>query len=252
MLEAVTRVYRQTRKKHDQVFNTYVMRPLAAVVVVAVAPSGVTPNQITLLNLAVFVGASAMLVTLPSWLGGLAAVGVLEASYCLDCVDGMLARYKGLASKEGHLFDFFTDELKALLLVAALAVRAWRAGGFGLDAQVWHAGDARFLLGGVAGVLIVASALSLTNFVRRPELSGRETTVEAYYEAAGPATSPNALSRLLSLLATFVKWLNHYPSHIWMWALLGRMDAYLWLYVVLNAAYLARGWVSLALRFSRS
>jgi phosphatidylglycerophosphate synthase len=251
MLEAVTRVYRQTRKKHDQVFNTYVMRPLAAVVVVAVAPSGVTPNQITLLNLAVFVGGSAMLVTIPSWLGGLAAVAVLEASYCLDCVDGMLARYKGLASKEGHLFDFFTDELKALLLVAALAVRAWRAGGFGLDAQVWNAGDARFLLGGVAGVLIVASALSLTNFVRRPELSGRETTVEAYYEAAGPATSPNGLSRLLSLFAMFVKWLNHYPSHIWLWALLGRMDAYLWLYVGLNAAYLARGWVSLVLRFSR-
>ena len=43
----------------------------------------------------------------------LISIAVLEASYCLDCVDGMLARHKKIASKEGHLFDFFTDELKA-------------------------------------------------------------------------------------------------------------------------------------------
>src|SRR5579859_2305514 len=131
MLAAAVRVYRKTRKKHDQLFNSYVMRPLAAVVVAAIAPTRVTPNQITLLNLAVFVAAAALLVALPSWRGALIAVAVLEISYCLDCVDGMLARFKGLASKAGHLFDFFTDELKALLLVAALSVRAWRIGGVG-------------------------------------------------------------------------------------------------------------------------
>jgi hypothetical protein len=112
MLATAARVYRETRKRHDQLFNAYVMRPIAAVVVAALAPSRVTPNQVTVVNLAVFVVAAAMLVALPSWRGGLAAVAVLEASYCLDCVDGMLARYKGLASKTGHLFDFFTDELR--------------------------------------------------------------------------------------------------------------------------------------------
>jgi hypothetical protein len=251
MLEAVTRVYRQTRKRHDQIFNTYVMRPLAAVVVVALGPTGVTPNQVTLLNLAVFVLASGMLVAFPSWRGGVAAVAMLEASYCLDCVDGMLARHKGLASKTGQLFDFFTDELKALLLAGSLAVRFWRSGGLGIDAQWWSPGDPRFLLGGISGVLIVASALSLTNFVRRPELSGRETTVDAYYETVSAPQAQSLRGRLLSLLATFVRWLNHYPSHIWLWALLGRMDAYLWLYVGLNAAYLARGWLGLVIRFSR-
>lgn len=251
MLEAVAHVYHQTRKKHDQLFNTYVMRPVAAVVVVAVAPTGVTPNQITLLNLAFFVLASAMLVMLPSWRGGLAAIAVLEVSYCLDCVDGMLARHKKLASKTGQLFDFFTDELKALLLVGSLAVRFWRSGGVGLDAQWWPPGDARFLLGGIAGVGVVASALSLTNFVRRPELSGRETSQEAYYETVAAPKTQTLPRRVLSWLGIFVRWLNHYPSHIWLWALLGRMDAYLWLYVGLNAAYLARGWLGLVLRFSR-
>jgi phosphatidylglycerophosphate synthase len=250
MFASAARVYRETRKKHDQLFNTYVMRPIAAVVVAIVAPTRVTPNQLTLANLAIFVAAAALLVACPSWGGGLAAVAVLEVSYCFDCADGMLARYKHLASKAGHLFDFFTDELKALLLVAALSVRGWRAGGIGVDLGVWAPGDARFLLGGVLGVLVVASAISLTNFVRRPELSGRETTVEAFYDAS--ASAPRSLvGRLASLGATFLRWLNHYPSHIWLWALAGRMDAYLWLYVALNLVYLARGWLGLVVRFGK-
>jgi hypothetical protein len=252
MPTTAAQIYRETRKKHDQLFNTYVMRPIAAVVVRVVAPSRVTPNQLTLLNLAIFVVAAGMLIALPAWSGGLAAVAVLEVSYCFDCADGMLARHKKLASKTGHLFDFFTDELKAVLLVAALAVRSWRAGGLGIDGRLWEAGDARFLLAGVVAVVLVASAISLTNFVRRPELSGRETSVDAFYEAAAAPAHASPVARAASLAATFLKWLNHYPSHIWIWALLGRMDAYFWVYAALNALYLGRGWLGLALRFGRS
>jgi phosphatidylglycerophosphate synthase len=251
MFRAAARVYRETRKNHDQLFNTYVMRPIAALLVAAVAPTGVTPNQLTLANLGIFVGAAALLVACPSWAGGLAGVAVLEISYCFDCADGMLARFKKLASKTGHLFDFFTDELKALLLVASLSVRIWRSGGIGFDGAAWPAGDARFLLGGISGVLVVASALSLTNFVRRPELSGRETTVEAFYESA--TLSRRTLAGWAgALIATFLRWLNHYPSHIWIWALAGRLDAYAWIYIALNGVYLARGWLGLVLRFGRS
>jgi phosphatidylserine synthase len=251
MLRTAARVYRETRKKHDQLFNTYLMRPLAAVLVAVVAPTRVTPNQLTLLNLAVFVVSAALLIALPSWAGGLGAVAVLEVSYCFDCADGMLARFKHLASKTGHLFDFFTDEAKAVLLAGALAVRAWRAGGIGADGHIWAAGDDRFLLAGVVGVIIVASAISLTNFVRRPELSGRETTVDAFYESADPTRPVGLVARLASLATTFLRWLNHYPSHLWLWALAGRMDAYFWIYVALNAVYLARGWLGLVARFGR-
>lgn len=237
------RVYRVTRKKHDQLFNAYVMRPAAAVLVAAVARTRVTPNQLTLLNLVVFAVAAPMLVALPTWRGGLAAIAVLEASYWLDCADGMLARYKNIASKAGHLLDFFTDELKATMLVGALALRAWRAGGYGLYLRWWTAGDVRFLLAGMAGVAIIASALSLTNFVRRPELSGRETTVEAHYETVSDKPSP---------ITTFLRFLNHYPSHIWIWAIADRMDAYMWIWIALNLLYLARGWLGLFVRFAKS
>ena len=248
MLTTAARVYRETRKKHDQLFNVYLMRPLAAVVVAAVHRTGITPNQVTLLNLAVFLVAAGMLVALPSWTGGVADIAVLEASYCLDCADGMLARFKKLASKAGHLFDFFTDELKAVLLVGALAVRAWRAGGVGLDMTLWPAGDSRFLLAGIAGVAVIASAISLTNFVRSPELSGKAATVEAYYETV----EQQPKQTLGSLVATFLRFLNHYPSHIWIWALAGHMDAYMWLWIALNTLYLGRGWLGLLLRFGRS
>jgi hypothetical protein len=249
MRHSLARVYRETRKKHDQLFNTYVMRPVAAVFVTALAPTRITPNQVTLLNLAVFVVAAGMLIGMPSWGGGMAAVGVLELSYCLDCVDGMLARYKGLASKEGHLFDFFTDELKAVLLVGSLAVRAWRTGGVGVDGHMWTAGDPRFLLGGIAGVVVVASAVSLTTFVRRPELSGRATTVESHYEAA--TRTAGAPPSAVALLMTFLRFVNHYPSHIWLWALAGRMEGYLWIWTATSGLYLARGWLGLTLRFGR-
>ncbi|MCC6648774.1 MAG: CDP-alcohol phosphatidyltransferase family protein [Polyangiaceae bacterium] len=226
------------------------MRPLAAVVVAALERSPVTPNQLTLLNLAIFLVAAALFVGAPSQAGGLAAVAVLELSYLFDCADGMLARLRKTASPTGHLFDFFTDEAKATLLAAAMGVRLYRTGGLGVDLAAWPAGDARFLLACVVEVVVVASAISLTNFVRRPELTGKETPTEAHYEANAPSTALGA--RLVRAPMALLQLLNHYPSHLWLWVALGRLDAYFWLYLALNSLYLARGWLGLVLRFGRS
>ncbi len=251
MLSTGWTIYKTTRKKHDLLFNVYVMRPVAAQVVALLSPTRVTPNQVTLVNLFVFLVGIAMLIALPSFHGALVGVAVLEASYCLDCVDGMLARHKGIASKEGHLFDFFTDELKALLLASALGVRLWRTGGLGLDLRPWPAGSNAFLLAGIAGAVVVASALSLTNFVRRPELSGRETTVEAHYEVNVERRAASMVGRIAQQVTAFLRFLNHYPSHIWLFAIGGRLDVFYWIYLALNLLYLARGWLGLILRFGR-
>jgi phosphatidylglycerophosphate synthase len=251
MLGKGWRIYKETRKSHDLVFNTYVMRPVAAQLVALLAPTGVTPNQVTLVNLLFFLIAGAVLVAFPSYLGGLIAILVLEWSYCLDCVDGMLARHKKIASKEGHLFDFFTDELKALVLAAVLGIRLWRTGGLGLDGSAWPAGSPNFLLAGIAGAVVLASAVSLTNFVRRPELSGRATTVEAHYEANVEAKASSPLGRAAQLVTTFLRFLNHYPSHLWLFAAASRLDVFFWIYVSINLLYLARGWLGIILRFGR-
>lgn len=251
MLTAVKAIYLGTRKKHDQLWNVYFMRPLAACVVVVAARTPVTPNQLTLLNLGIFLVSAAFLPLLPTYEGGLIAIGVLELSYLFDCADGMLARHKKLASKEGHLFDFFTDELKAILLASVLALRLHRTGGFGPGAAAWPAGDTRFLFAGMAAAVIVASAISLTNFVRRPEIAGRETTVEAYYEAAQEKKSTSVVGRVAGLAMMLLRFLNHYPSHIWLFALAGRFDVFFWMYAALNLLYLGKGWLGLVLRFGR-
>jgi len=251
MLGRVKQIYLATRKKHDQLFNVYFMRPLAAGVVAIVARTPVTPNQLTILNLAIFVASAALLVALPTPGGALIAVGVLEFSYLFDCADGMLARHKKIASKEGHLFDFFTDEIKAVLLAGSLGVRLWRTGGIGALGAPWEAGDPAFLLAAIAGVTVLASATSLTNFVRRPELTGQETPVEAHYETVQQQKKTSAPAIVAELAMTFLRFLNHYPSHIWIWALLGRLDLFFWIYVGINLLYLARGWLGLILRFGR-
>ena len=251
MLGTVKAIYLATRKKHDQLFNTYFMRPLAAGVVAVLAPTPITPNQITLLNLGIFVVAAGLFATQPGYVGGLIGAGVLELSYLFDCTDGMLARHKKIASKEGHLFDFFTDESKAVLLAGALGIRLHRGGGLGLDLTLWPAGTVAFLYAGIAGAVILASAISLTNFVRRPELSGREVTVEAFYETQAAGPKRGLVGRVVDLALMFLRFLNHYPSHIWIFALAGRLDLFFWIYLAINLLYLARGWLGLVLRFGR-
>ncbi len=250
MLAAAKRIYLETRKKHDQLWNRFVARPIAAPVVALLLPTPVTPNQLTFLNLGLFVVAAACLAALPGLRGGLAAVAVLELSYVFDCADGMLARAKKLASPTGHLLDFLTDEIKAFLLVGALSVRFWRSGGWGLDLTGWAAGDPRFLLAGVAGLVVVATGISLTTFVRRPEYTGKATGTEAHYETdtapAGRAVSP--VRRAAGLAFTFLRFLNHYPSHVWAFAAAGRLDWFFWLYLLLNTLYAGKTMLSVLVR----
>src|SRR5450432_1717900 len=119
-------VYRKTRKVPDLFWNAYVCRPIAAVLVDALKDTRITPNQITLSAVFVALGSVAMLLLWPGHVGLIAAVVVFELSYVLDCSDGMLARWRGTASPVGHLLDFLMDELKAFLLLAAVAVRLFR------------------------------------------------------------------------------------------------------------------------------
>jgi len=251
MLGTAKAIYLATRKKHDLVFNVYVMRPIASFVVAVCAKLPVTPNQLTLLSLFLFASAAAAFIAVPGYAGGIAGVAILELSYCFDCVDGMLARHKKIASKEGHLFDFFTDELKAVLLVASIAIRLFRNGGYGPDLKEWPPGSALFLFAGIAGVVILGSATSLTNFVRRPEISGQAQSVEAHYETVKQEKPKSPASMVAHLVTTFLRFLNHYPSHVYFFAIADRLDVFVWIYVAINLLYLARGWLGIILRFGR-
>src|SRR6187549_2805763 len=147
-------VYRKTKKTPDLFWNTFVCRPIAAVLVDAVKGTGITPNQITLSSYVVAMAAAALVVFLPGYVGLVIAIVVYEASYVLDCADGMLARWRGIQSTPGHLLDFLMDEIKAFVMLGAVAVRLFQE----------HSNDARFLLLGIGGLVALASGIALTTF----------------------------------------------------------------------------------------
>jgi phosphatidylglycerophosphate synthase len=231
-------VYRKTRKVPDLFWNAYVCRPIAAVLVSAIQGTRITPNQITISAVFVALIAVALLLAVPGHLGLILAVGVFELSYVLDCADGMLARWRGTASPVGHLLDFLMDELKAFLLLAAVAVRLFR-----------EHGDVRFLLVGLFGLVVLASGIALTTFVRRPEVLGPAAGASA---SASATTAKSLVRRAIGLVESGAKLVIHYPSYLLYVALLGRIELYFLPYVAVNALYAARAFAGVAWRFGRS
>jgi phosphatidylglycerophosphate synthase len=225
-------VYQKTKKVPDLFWNRYVCRPIAAVLVSAVKDSRVTPNQITLASFVVGVVSAALLIALPGHVGLIGAVLVYQLSYVLDCADGMLARWRGLASPAGHLLDFLMDELKAFAILAAAAVRL----------HLEHP-EMPFLLIGLLGLVVLASGIALTSFTRHPEIAPPKSTAEP---------SRSLVARAVRLVESVAKFLIHYPSYLLYVAFVGRLELFLYPYVAINALYAARTWLSVALRFGRA
>jgi phosphatidylglycerophosphate synthase len=225
-------VYQRTKKVPDLFWNRFVCRPVAAVLVDAVKGTRVTPNQITLASFAVGMAAAALLIALPGRAGLIMAVLVYQASYVLDCADGMLARWRGVASPAGHLLDFLMDELKAFAILGAAAVRLH-----------FEHPEQPFLLLGIAGLVALASGIALTSFQRHP-------AVARPLSSAAPSRS--LLARLVRLVESGAKFLIHYPSYILYVALIGRLELYFFPYLAVNALYAVRAWLGVALRFGRA
>jgi len=231
---AIVEVYRRTRKTPDLFWNLYVCRPLAAILVAAVKNTPITPNQITLLSFVLALVAAAMIALLPGYWGLLAAVVIYELSYVLDCADGMLARWRGIQSPEGHLFDFLMDELKAFVILGVVSVRLYLG-----------SNDDRYLLLGIGGLVCLASGIAMTTFLRRPEIAGPPASATA---SAPPAS---LIKRALRLAERGAKFLIHYPSYILYVAIAGRVEVYFYAYIAVNALYVLRCLASITLRFGR-
>jgi hypothetical protein len=238
MLAEVQDLYRSSKKPHDIFWNRYVSRPLAAVALLALRRTPATPNQVTFASLAVAGAGTAMLVAWPGWIGLVVAALTWQASYVLDCADGQLARLRGMATPVGAHLDFLMDELKAFLLVGASATRLWLLGR-----------DERYLVEGIAGLCIVASAISLTTFMRRPEYAPPKPL--AGYEA------PQALPRspiplALALALRLGKLIAHYPSYFLLVALANRLDLFLHAYLAVHALYAAQSLLSIVWKLGRA
>jgi len=239
MWSEIVAIYRSSKKQRDiNWFTEWVARPPAAVVVYALRGTPITPNQVTFLSALIAAGACAMFALLPGhgWL--CAAAAVFELSFVLDCADGQLARLRRMASPLGHLLDFLMDELKAMLLVGCVAVRLWR-----------EAADERFLMVGLAAVFCLASGISLTSFMRRPEYGAKPPTEDGQPAELGRRRGPVGVT--LNLLEWAARIVVHYPQYLWLCALADRIDVYFWAYAAVNALYLAKSLAAIMLRLGR-
>ena len=214
-------IYHQSKKPQDIAWNTYVARPLAAILVWMLRPTPLTPNQITFLGTAIFVASGAAFVFLDGPMGFLIAVVLVQLSYLFDCVDGQLARLKDMTSDVGAYLDFLMDEIKALILVAAVTCRLWLV-----------EGDTTWLLVAIASIFIVATATSLTHFVRRPEYAGE--VIEPGDSARRPPMPSGLLARLIWLAKATARYFIHYPSWILWAALIGFFTPFDpgWLFII--------------------
>jgi phosphatidylglycerophosphate synthase len=245
VLARIAEAYRLTRKPNDLLWNRFVARPLAAVLLVPLQRTSITPNQITLATLVVFAAAAGIIAFVPTWTGLLLGAAVLEFAYVLDCVDGQLARLRGTSSAIGAHLDFLMDELKAFVLVAAVGVRLWSS-----DGRVF------WLLESLAALVTVSSAISLTTFLRRPEYAAATGVavghgVGDYGEGfSAHTTTPRRMSpkRAVEALGSFIV---HYPSYIVFVALANRIDIFLHAYLVVNAAHVARSLLAITWKLGR-
>lgn len=206
VVDDIRRVYRDSRKSQDIAWNTYFARPLAAILVYLLRPTPLTPNQVTFLGTAVFAAAAAAMIAMPGATGFLVAALLVQLSYLFDCADGQLARIKEMTSDVGAHLDFLMDELKALMLVGAAAIRMWM-----------DTGDTLWLFVAIGGLFLVASATSITNFVRRPEYAGQKIDPG---ESAKRQPMPGSLvGKGVWLIKSVARYFVHYPSWI-LWAAL--------------------------------
>jgi hypothetical protein len=163
---------------------------------------------------------------------------VFELSFILDCVDGMLARLRKIASPLGHLLDFLMDELKAMLIYGCVAVRLWR-----------ESGDDWILLVGLGGLFCLASGIALTSFMRRPEYSGQQPTEDGQPAEVGGWRG--VVGTAISGLEWAARVVVHYPQYIWLCAAVNRIDIYFWAYGAVNVLYLGLSMLKIFLRLGR-
>lgn len=112
----------------DELINTYLLRPLAGLLVRLLYNTRVTPNHVTVA--AIVAGIGAALFYAQGTNGAIAAGGLLvTAKDLLDSADGQLARAKSLYSRIGRFLDSIGDVAVNFLIFSAIGWTLYRTSG---------------------------------------------------------------------------------------------------------------------------
>ncbi len=115
-------------RSSDELINTYVLRPIAGMIVRALYPTSITPNQVTLASILAGLVAAGLY-----YAGSQASVVVagmlITVKDVLDSADGQLARAKSQFSRKGRFLDSIGDVVVNVAVFSAIGWTLFRQTG---------------------------------------------------------------------------------------------------------------------------
>ena len=122
--------YRRSLKSSlsDELINTYLLRPVAGLIVSLLYRTSVTPNQVTIAS--TIAGIVAAVIYLNDTAVATAAAGLMvTVKDVLDSADGQLARAKGQYTRIGRFLDSIGDFVVDLAIFGAIGWTLFRTSG---------------------------------------------------------------------------------------------------------------------------
>jgi len=114
-----------TKNKNDEWWSSFVTAPLAiAFNYFVVDIKWLTPNLITLFSFITSL-VSVVFIVIGGFINFIIAAILIHFSHILDCMDGQMARYRGVSSKSGSYFDKLTDQIQVPLWFGAIGYAAF-------------------------------------------------------------------------------------------------------------------------------
>ena len=99
--------------------------PIAQLILTVVADwRCISPNRLTILSFGLTL-LSGVFILFDTTTDLVIAGTILQVAYIIDCMDGQLARYRGISSKLGSLLDKWSDFVKFPFVVVALSIQAF-------------------------------------------------------------------------------------------------------------------------------
>ena len=210
------RLKRTRQKRNDDWWSIVLGGPIAQVLAALLADVRfVTPNRVTWLAF-LFKLACAPLIFVGTWTADLTAVVLMQANVVLDCLDGVLARYRKAGSATGAFLDKVTDAVGLLFLCGAFSLRLYRDTGDGLGALVLAAGCGLFLVR-IYAYWVVA-------FIEKDKGAPKPTITADIRKEFGELT--------------FGERLAYYAASTWRIVLFAEADVYFWLALALLTGWL--------------
>ncbi|WP_169979073.1 CDP-alcohol phosphatidyltransferase family protein [Microbispora sp. H10836] len=123
-------------KGADGFFTTFFVSTYSRFIARWAARRGLTPNQVTLISIALGLLSAGAFATGTRW-GAVAGAVLIYFAFVFDCVDGQVARYARKFGVLGAWLDATFDRFKEYAVFVGLAVGATVSGQFGDGEGVW-------------------------------------------------------------------------------------------------------------------